>query len=73
MKHYSISVMFSNRGIYTGKWETVSESVKARSAISAFRSAAVAYSNKRPLVTERPCPGVVVYEFSDVRFAVETA
>ena len=73
MKTYTIHVMEARGREYESHWRLLANNVRARSPRAALRIAAPitnTYYNEYP-VRERPHPGLMVYEFSKARYAVE--
>ncbi len=73
MKTYKIHVMEARGREYESHWRLLVNSIRARSPREALRIAAPitnTYYNEYP-VRERPRPGLMIYEFTKARYAVE--
>jgi hypothetical protein len=72
-KNYSVHTMCSKNGFYTGNWITCDSNVLAKTPREALRLGAPIttrlLSERRPTVT-RPHPGMIAYEFDNVKYAV---
>lgn len=73
-KKYTVSVMGSRRGYYTGEWEKLADNIKASSGRKALNVAAPIvseYEKKGKPGLTKPCPGITIYEYEHCKYAVE--